>query len=95
MLLTLLLSASAFIDSFAQERMGLVYDVENTAADFPLPYFRSFSQLPAIQAFPDPFEWADGRARISNFSDWRYRRAEIGAQIQSTRSAGTRFVRTL
>jgi hypothetical protein len=35
-----------------------------------------------MQAFPDPFEWADGRGRISNLSDWRYQRAEIGAQIQ-------------
>ena len=62
--------------------MPLVYDVENTAAGFPQPYFPAFSQLPVIQALPDPFQWADGRGRISYFSDWRYRRAEIGAQIQ-------------
>ena len=81
-LLTLLLSASVVLNSFAQDTMPLVYDVENTAADFPSPYFPSFSQLPAIQGLPDPFEWADGRGRISNYSDWRYRRSEIGAQIQ-------------
>ena len=81
-LLSLLLNAYVFVDSSAQEHMPLVYDVENKCADYPLPYFPSFTHLPAIQALPDPFTWADGRGRISNFSDWRYRRAEIGAQIQ-------------
>ncbi len=61
--------------------MPLVYGVENTGADYPIPYLPSFSELPSIQSLPDPFEWADGRGRMSNFSDWEYRRAEIGAQI--------------
>ena len=63
--------------------MPLVYDVENTGADYPKPYLPSFGELPSIPSLPDPFEWADGRGRISNFSDWRYRRAEIGAQFQN------------
>jgi Fibronectin type III domain. len=71
-----------FIDSLAQ-KLPFVYNVENTGADYPIPYLPSISELPAIQALPDPFEWADGRGRISNFSDWRYRRAEISAQIQN------------
>ncbi len=62
--------------------MPFVYQFENTGADYPTPAFPSFSQLPFIQALPDPFAWFDGRGRISHFSDWRYRRAEIGAQIQ-------------
>jgi hypothetical protein len=81
-LLILLLSTTVFVDSFAQ-KMPLVYDVENTGADYPAPASSSLSELPVIQALPDPFMWADGRGRISNFSDWRYRRAEIGAQIQN------------
>ncbi len=81
-LLTLLLNTYVFIDSLAQQ-MPLVYNVENTGADYPIPYLPSFSALPVIQALPDPFEWADGRGRISNFSDWEYRRNEIGAQIQN------------
>ncbi len=76
-----LFSLTPFVDSFAQE-MPLVYDVENTGADSPIPYLPSFSALPVIKNLPDPFEWADGRGRMSNFSDWRIRRAEIGAQIQ-------------
>jgi len=69
------------VNSLAQE-MPLVYDVENTGAAYPVPYLPSFSELPVIKSLPDPFEWADGRGRISHFSDWEYRRAEIGAQIQ-------------
>ncbi len=43
----------------------------------------TLSELPAIQSLPDPFEWADGRGRISHYSDWEYRRNEIGDQIQN------------
>lgn len=80
LLLGLLISIHS-IDSLAQE-LPLVYDVENTGADCPIPYLPSFNELPSIQNLPDPFEWTDGRGRISNFSDWRCRRAEIGAEIQ-------------
>jgi len=78
----LLLSILVSVSLLAQE-MPLVYEVENTGADCPIPYLPSFSELPDIQSLPDPFAWADGRGRMSNFSDWRIRRAEIGAQIQN------------
>ena len=42
----------------------------------------SKDDLPTIENLPDPFEWSDGRGRISNISDWRYRRAEIKAEIE-------------
>jgi hypothetical protein len=82
-LLTLLLNLNVSVDSRAQGQMPFVYQIENTAADYPKPTLPTLSKLPAIAALPDPFAWADGRGRISNFSDWRYRRAEIGAQIQN------------
>jgi hypothetical protein len=82
MLFALLLNAYLVVDSSAQT-LPLVYDVENTGANYPVPYMPTFSQLPVIQALPDPFAWADGRGRMSHFSDWEYRRAEIGAQIQN------------
>jgi len=82
LLFTVLLNAILRIDSVAQQ-MPLVYDVENTGANDPLPFLPSFSELPTVQPLPDPFEWADGRGRISHYSDWEYRRAEIGAQIQN------------
>ena len=78
----LLLNPFSVINLFAQE-LPFVYDVENTGADCPIPYLPTLAELPAIQGLPDPFEWADGRGRIKNFSDWRIRRAEIGAQIQN------------
>ena len=80
-LLTILLNILMFVGLFAQE-MPLVYEVENTGADWPAPYMLSIDDLPTIEALPDPFEWSDGRGRISNFSDWRYRRAEIKAEIE-------------
>ena len=80
-LFTLILSIFVFIGSFAQQ-IPLVYDVENTGADYPKPSLPSSSGLPTIQSLPDPFAWADGRGRISNFSDWKFRRAEISAQVQ-------------
>jgi hypothetical protein len=81
-LLAFLFIAFTFAGSLAQT-LPLVYNVENTGANCPIPYLPSFSNLPVIQPLPDPFEWADGRGRISHFSDWRYRRAEIGAQLQN------------
>jgi hypothetical protein len=81
MLVIILLSSFMIGNSLAQE-MPLVYEVENTGADVPIPYLPSFGELPAIQALPDPFKWPDGRGRISNFSDWRYRRTEIKYMIE-------------
>jgi hypothetical protein len=75
------LTASLAVDSWAQ-KLPLVYTVENTGADYPTPAFPAFSKLPSMQSFPDPFIWADGRGRIANYSDWRLRRAELGAQFQ-------------
>jgi hypothetical protein len=77
----LLLNTYMVCDLSAQD-MPLVYDVENTCADCPTPYLPLFSELPAIQPLPDPFRWSDGRGRITNLSDWPYRRAEIAAAIQ-------------
>ncbi len=81
-ILILISGTYAFIDASAQT-MPLVYNVENTGADCPIPYLPSFSELRIIHPLPDPFQWADERGRMSNYSDWRLRRAEIGAQIQN------------
>jgi hypothetical protein len=81
-LFTILLNTFAVLDSMAQT-MPLVCDVENIITGYPMPPYPSFNQLPIIQALPDPFEWADGSSRIKNYSDWQYRRVEIGAQIQN------------
>lgn len=64
------------------EKMPLVYEVENTGAECPVPFLPSFADLPFINTLPDPFRWSDNRAQIANFSDWRYRRAEILTEVQ-------------
>lgn len=82
MLLTLLACVLLSFDASAQ-KMPLVYDVENTCADCPKPPLPSFSQLPTIQSLPDVFMRSDtSLGRITNRSDWRLRRAEIGAEIE-------------
>ncbi len=81
-LLVFLLNVCLVVESLSQGNFPFVYQSENTSADYPNPSFPSFSALPVIPSLPDPFAWADGRGRIANFSDWRYRRAEIGSMIQ-------------
>jgi hypothetical protein len=81
-LLTFLLSTQMFVDSFAQ-KMPLVYNVENTGANYPKPPLPTLNQLPIIQSLPDPFIWADGRGHISSVNDWLGRRAEIKSQIEN------------
>lgn len=82
LLITLLLSTAAVCSTPAQD-VPLAYDVENTGADCTEPPLPSFSELPSIDALPNPFAWADtSRGRISSHSDWRCRRAEIRAEVQ-------------
>jgi len=74
----------------AQTQPPLVYDVENTGAGFPKPVLPSIDKLPEIAPLPDPFLWsasnpntgAQPGSRVSSFSDWSRRRAEIAWEIQ-------------
>ena len=50
-LLTILMPILLFVNSFAQE-LPLVYDVENTGADCPIPYLPTFDELPKINYNP-------------------------------------------
>ena len=61
----------------------LVYAVENTGANCAAPPLPAFGNLPLIQLLPDPFAWANGSGRSTNFADWKCRRAEIKAQIEN------------
>ena len=67
----------------AEAQIPLVYTSENTGASCTAPPLPAFAQLPAIQPLPDPFLWADGHGRTTNFSDWECRRNEIRAQIEN------------
>jgi hypothetical protein len=81
-LLLLLLNISWAINSFAQV-IPLVYDVENTGANYPKPVLPTLNDLPTVEPLTDPFEWSDGSGRSTNFSDWSHRRAEIGEEFQN------------
>jgi hypothetical protein len=58
------------------------YGSENTGADCAKPPLPAFGALTSVANLPDPFLMTNG-TRITNRSDWRCRRAEIGAQIQN------------
>lgn len=65
-----------------QAQPPLVYPVENTGSGFSSPPLLPLSQLPVIQPLTDPFLWADGSGRTTNFADWEQRRNEIRAKIE-------------
>ena len=70
LMLTLLASAGA-PRALAQENTAgdsstpLVYNVENTGANYPTPIFPSFEQLPIVRPLPDPFRFANGQRDTS------------------------------
>ena len=59
---------------FGQTAIPLVYDKEYTNDNFQLPGI-----LPTL---PDPFAWADGSGRSTDFKDWKRHRFEIAHQLQ-------------
>lgn len=61
----------------------LVYKVENSGASCAPPPLPTINQLPVIEPLPDPFMWANGSGRSTNFSDWECRRNEIKKQIEN------------
>lgn len=80
--LLLLLSSFGAIRALAQGTPPLVYDVENTGAQFPKPILPAVSDLPIIRPLPDPFVFFDGRPRDTSFASWERRRNEIKAAIE-------------
>lgn len=82
LILFVLLAITLLVAGSAAQKMPLVYNVENTGADCLPPALPSISDLPTINPLPDPFLWADSSSRLSKYSEWRRRRAEISAQVQ-------------
>ncbi len=81
-ILMLTLSILLVINSFGQDIPPLVYDVENTGADFEAPPLPDISELPDIKPLTDPFVWSDESGRDTTFGSWSHRRAEIKAEIE-------------
>lgn len=80
-LLLLLLNTFVVVNSLAQI-VPLVYNVENTVANFAKPVLPTLDELLTVQPLTDPFMWSNGSGRSTKFSDWSHRRAEIGAEIE-------------
>lgn len=67
---------------FGQTAIPLVYDKEYTNDNFQLPGILPIDKLPEIVTLPDPFAWADGSGRSTDFKDWKRHRFEIAHQLQ-------------
>jgi len=67
--------------TFGDAFTPLVYNVENTGANFRAPNFPPFAQLPIVRPLPDPFQFEDGFRRPW-FHDWERRRNEIMAAVE-------------
>jgi hypothetical protein len=59
----------------------LSYPVENTGEACQDPSSLMDSNLKSCKKLPDPFEWADGSGRVTDFCDWSCRRNEIKREI--------------
>ncbi len=81
-LTTAILLCIAFLSANAQKNIPFVYDQENTGAKFRAPVMPAASELPVINALPDPLQWSNGRGRALKFKQWERRRNEIAAEIQ-------------
>lgn len=71
-----------FLATSCKQEIPLVYDVENTGAEFALPVLPDFDELPVVEPLTDPLLWSDGSGRVKNFKDWKRRRAEILREIE-------------
>lgn len=78
-LVALLLSQ---MTTFGQTAMPLVYDKECANDNFRVPEMPAIDKLPEITTLPDPFAWADGSGRSTDFKDWERHRFEIARQLQ-------------
>ena len=75
-----ILAQSAPLDSIGS--IPLVYQFEHTGVDIAQPPLPRLDELPVVFPLTDPFEWSDGSGRVSDFNDWKRRRAEIKTEIE-------------
>ena len=68
--------------TFGQTAIPLVYDKECANDNFRVPEMPAIDKLPEITTLPDPFAWADGSGRSTDFKDWERHRFEIARQLQ-------------
>lgn len=76
------LGAMLMLAASCKQEIPLVYDVENTGAEYALPVLPSFDELPVVEPLTDPLLWSDGSGRVKSFKDWKRRRAEIIRELE-------------
>lgn len=76
-----LVAISFLIASCGVREIPLVFDCENTAAQYEVPEMPALDELPVVQTLPDPLAFEDGK-KVKKYSQWERRRAEILAQLQ-------------
>ena len=82
-ILLLLLNMYVVLNSFTQDTIPLVYDVEFTGDTCTMPPLPVMDSLLVVEPLTDPFEWSDGSGRDTTFASWVCRRAEIKAEIEN------------
>lgn len=81
-LLLLFVPVMVHAQKSVKHSLPLFYEVENTGARYAVPNMPEVSALPEQRELPDPLVWADGKGRVTKFSQWAKRRSEIANQIQ-------------
>lgn len=76
-----LVAISFLISSCGVREIPLVFDCENTAAQYEVAEMPALDELPVVQTLPDPLAFEDGK-KVKKYSQWERRRAEILAQLQ-------------
>lgn len=76
-----LVAISFLIASCGVREIPLVFDCENTAAQYEVAEMPALDELPVVQTLPDPLAFEDGK-KVKKYSQWERRRAEILAQLQ-------------
>jgi len=74
--------AAACVCACSPKEIPLVFDAENTSAEYAAPALPTLDELPVVETLPDPLQWSDGSGRVKNIKQWEKRRAEILAELQ-------------
>lgn len=66
----------------SDKEIPLVFDKENTASVYDAPKMLDLPDLPVVETLPDPFMFSDGKGKVTKYSQWERRRAEILAELE-------------
>lgn len=79
---TALLVAGLLSSCSYDKEIPLVFDKENTASAYDAPKMLDLPDLPVVETLPDPFMFSDGKGKVTKYSQWERRRAEILAELE-------------